>query len=143
MNIFFEKLMNIAENSDVSTPENGLVLFSVSFLPTKENKEQAVLYVKQNEGKVLIDDTVCGRELIENGIEKETVDLSPEMKTKIWATASKRMIKAAKGNVTAFVKDADRRSVFCSVELPEILKNEKIMTINGEDKKEFASKILQ
>lgn len=143
MNIFFEKLMNIAENSDVSTPENGLVLFSVSFLPTKENREQAVLYVKKNEGKVLIDDTVCGRELIENGIEKETVDLSPEMKAKIWATASKRMIKAAKGNVTAFVKDADRRSVFCIVELPEILKNEKIMTINGEDKKEFAKKILQ
>ena len=142
MNTLFEKLMKIAETSDVSTPENGLVLFSVSFLPTKENRDKAILYVKQNAGKVLIDDTVCGKALIENGIDNETVYLSSEMKAKIWAVASRRMIREAKGMVTAFVDGADRRSVFCSVELPEILKNDQIISINGEDKKEFAKRFL-
>ena len=41
----------------------------------------------------------------------------------IWATASKRMIEKARGEVTAFVSGADPRSVFCRVELTNIIEN--------------------
>ena len=34
----YEKAKYIAEHDDVKTPKNCLVLFSISFLPTKENR---------------------------------------------------------------------------------------------------------
>ena len=57
----------------------------------------------------------------------------------VWRLASHRFIEAASGNVTAFVDNADPRSVFLSEELPTILQNSKILTINGIDKFQFAS----
>ena len=58
----------------------------------------------------------------------------------IWRLASRRFIDCASGNVTAFVDNADPRSVFRSEELPAILRNPKILTINGVDKFAFASR---
>ena len=49
-------------------------------------------------------------------------------------------VDCASGNVTAFVDNADPRSVFRSEELPAILRNPKILTINGVDKFAFASR---
>ena len=48
------------------------------------------------------------------------------------------MIAKASGNITVFVDGADARSVFRSVELPAILQNPNIDSINGKDKNKFA-----
>ena len=72
------------------------------------------------------------------GLETGNDNPNPEL-LKIWATASRRFILAAAGNVTAFVENADKRSTFVSVELPLILQNDKIKLINGIDKYQFAA----
>ncbi len=140
MKSLFDELMDVAENYDVRTPKDRLVLYSISFLPTKENRNKAFLFVQENEGFVTIENTVCGKELVDRGICEE--NLSSDEKSQIWATASARLIKEAKGNITVFVDGADERSVFYSVELPEILKNKNIVKINGKDKNLFVKNFL-
>lgn len=131
--------MKIAGNCDVSSGDEGIVVYSVSFQPTKANREKAFKYVSENSGTMMIEHTECGAKLIEMGFETSPL-LTPDEVTTIWAEASRRFIGAAKGNVTAFVENADPRSVFMTVELPNILKNEHIKTINNIDKFAFAKR---
>ena len=140
MNQIFNDAMEVAKTYDVSTPENGLVLYSVSFLPTKENRDKAFDYVKNHQGTATIENTLCGAKLVEMDLSSKDNNLSNDDIALIWATASKRMIEKARGEVTAFVSGADPRSVFCRVELTNIIENNFIATINGEDKHSFASK---
>ena len=140
MNQIFNDAMEVANTYDVSTPENGLVLYSVSFLPTKENRDKAFGYVKNHPGTATIENTLCGAKLVEMDLSSKDYNLSNDDIALIWATASKRMIEKARGEVTAFVKGADPRSVFCRVELTNIIENDFITKVNGEDKHSFASK---
>jgi hypothetical protein len=128
----------IAETADVSTPENSIVLYSISYLPSDANKRQAHAYLKANPSAMMLDDTVCGKELIALGLETGS-GIPPAEIMQIWAIASKRFIMAASGDVRAFVQDADPRSTFVSVELPLILQNPNLKKINGIDKYIFAS----
>ena len=139
MTDLFQKAIKIAKYDDVTTPENGLVVYSISYLPTKENRDKAFKYVAENPGTMMMEHTPCGAKLVEIGMASSDSGLSDEEVVLIWKEASKRLINEAKGNVTAFVKGADERSVFRSLELPSILSNPNISTINGEDKYQFAS----
>lgn len=132
-----EEAFKIAENEDVSTPCNSVVLYSISYLPTSQNKLDALQFIKQNPQYFTLDKTVCGKKLIELGLEGKCGEIDATIK-EIWAIASKRFILSASGNIRAFVKDADYRSTFVSIELPTILENKKINLINGIDKKIFA-----
>ena len=87
---------------------------------------------------MMLDDTPCGRALIELGLNGKVDKVADEI-TNIWKIASKRYIESASGNINAFVDRADERSTFVSTELNKILENNKISTINGIDKFEFAS----
>lgn len=136
----YRRAMDVARHFDVTTPENAVVLYSVSFLPTKKNRELAFEYVKRNPGRMVIEHTDCGAKLVELGLCSSDSGLNPDEVSDIWGVASRRFISLASGNVTAFVEQADSRSVFCSMELPAILQNPNIMTINGEDKYKFAIK---
>ncbi len=127
----------IALTADVSTPENSIVLYSISYQPTDKNKKQAHQYMLEHPECMMLDDTECGKKLIALGLETGP-DNPPEELMKIWRIASERFISAASGNVTAFVENADKRSTFVSVELPLILQNDNIKLINGRDKFEFS-----
>lgn len=132
------RAMKIAETFEVGSSKDCVVLYSISFLPTKENKDAAFDYIKNNPSSMMIDHTPCGKAL--NDLLGDGNDLDEQDKMKvadIWAVASKRFIAEASGNITAFVKNADPRSVFRSVELPAIMKNDKISTINWVDKNQF------
>ena len=133
--LLYQKALEIAKTKDVSTKPSCLVLYSISFLPSQKNKDDAFSFTSKHKDKMVIEQTPCGKELSE--IEKE---LTVEERRDIWAVASKRAIKAAKGDITAFVDSADPRSVFRSVELPEVLKNPDIETINHTPKSLFATK---
>lgn len=137
-NEFLTKAIYVAKTYDVSTSANKLVLYSISFLPTKENRDKAFAFVEQNPEYMTIENTPCGAKLVEMNISSSDKCLLAEDISSIWAIASERMIKKAKGNVTAFVDNADSRSVFCRIELPAIIANSSISTINGEDKYSFA-----
>ena len=133
-----EKARQIALYEDVSTPPSSVVLYSISYQPTNENKLLALQYMQMHPEAYMLDNTECGQKLMAMGLETGN-DNPPARLLEIWAIASKRFILAASGNVTAFVENADKRSTFCSVELPLILQNKKIKTINQIDKYQFAS----
>ncbi len=132
--------LKIAQTWDVSSKENSVVVYSISFQPTSVNREKAFAYVQKYPGNILIEHTECGAKLVELGFESTKTFTKDEVQT-VWSEASRRFIAAASGNVTAFVDGADPRSVFCTVELPNILQNKKITTVNGIDKFLFAKQL--
>ena len=134
----YEKAVKIAGEADVSVPEDSAVFYSISYQPTTENRDKAFAYVKSHQKAYMIEDTVCGKQLMELGIGYREVGLSQEEVAHIWSIASKRFIAGVKGKVMAFVKNADARSVFRTVELPLLLQNNNVTHINGQEKSVFA-----
>lgn len=137
----YDEALQVALQADVSTPPDRLVLYSISFLASDENKRQAEAFLAQNPEFVMLDQTPAGRQLVALGLLGQDTGLRAEQIARIWSTASQRLIKAASGNITAFVTAADSRSVFRSCELPAILNNPQIITINACPKVEFAENI--
>lgn len=139
-NLLYETALSVAETFDVSLPKNSVVLYSISYLPTTKNRDDAFAYVKNNKTAHMIEDTACGKKLVELGIGYQETGLSQEQIMHIWSIASRRFISSVCGDITAFVEGADKRSVFRMVELPLLLKNENVVRINGIDKFEFAER---
>lgn len=137
--INFDLCKEIAQTADVSTLTDCAVVYSISYLPTKENRDKAYAFVEQNLQMKTLDHTPCGQKLIELGC-GATNDIASDKLKELWAIASKRFIMEASGNITAFVNNADQRSTFVSIEQPCILENKNIQTINGIDKTIFFNK---
>lgn len=137
MNNLIAEAYAIAQNESVATKPNSAVVYSVSFMPNSKNKDDAKKFISEHQDAQMLDDTPCGQALIGLGLDGRVDEVGEEI-TKIWKIASSRYIKAAKGNINAFVEGADKRSTFCSTELQEIMENPNITTINGIDKKVFA-----
>ena len=140
-NHLIKTALETAMTEDVSTPQNGAVVYSISFLETAQNRDKAYAFEKEHEGFLTLDHTPCGKKLTQLGLLVSKDGTTSDIQ-KVWELASERFIKAASGNVTAFVEGADKRSTFCSVELKNILKNEKIKTINNVLKEEFLRSYL-
>ena len=92
MRELYHQALETAQTADVTTPPDSLVLYSISFLPSKENKEQALLFVKTHPDKMMIDHTPCGESLIAMGLDGPNARLSDEETAHIWSVASKRLI---------------------------------------------------
>ncbi|MBR1605105.1 MAG: hypothetical protein IJ660_03235 [Alphaproteobacteria bacterium] len=137
-NRLYQEALDVAGSYDIATPKNSVVLYSISYLPTTENRDKAFAYVKSHPKSCMIEDTVCGKKLVELGVGYHEVGLSPDEVAHIWAVASRRFINGVKGKVTAFVDKADVRSVFRTVELPMLLDNPAVTKINNMDKYQFA-----
>ena len=132
---------NVANTFDVSTDKNCAVVYSVSYMPSEKNKELALAYLKNNKCAQILDDTPCGKALIDLGLHGKVNEIADEI-SNLWRIASTRFITKASGNIVAFVDGADERSTFYSVELKEILKNPSITKINGIDKHIFADNFI-
>jgi hypothetical protein len=137
MQATIKEALNIAHTYDVSTNKNCAVVYSISFMPNDENKRLAMDFLRNNPDAKMLDDTPCGKALIELGLNGKVNEIAEEI-TKIWKIASARYINCASGNINAFVEGADERSTFYSTELNEILNNHNITHINGVDKFLFA-----
>lgn len=134
----YNQAVNIAKTGNVDSLPDSVVLYSISFLPTTENKQKAFRYMEKNPSSMTIEKTQCGRDLLKLGFDFDALqDEDKGVAAEIWKIASARFIRAASGNITAFVENADIRSVFRSTELPQILQNPAIRTINGTEKFEF------
>ena len=138
MKELYNKALQVAHNFSVATPKDGIVVYSVSYQVTKENREKAWQFTAQHPDKMVIEHTDCGAKLVEMGLLSSDCGLTDEEIAEIWSIASKRFISNGSGEVTAFVKNADPRSVFCRMELPHILANDNLTSINGIDKHKFA-----
>ena len=66
--------METAGTEDVHSAPDTVVLYSVSYQPTTANKDKAFAFMKDHPQMVMIDDTVCGKRLIELGLEWSTLD---------------------------------------------------------------------
>lgn len=58
---------------------------------------------------------------------------------KIWGKASEKYAKSASGSVTCFVRRDEADGIFRTVELPALLKNDKVTFINGIPREELES----
>lgn len=137
-----DEAWTIAKTYDVSTAKDCAVVYSVSFMPTDDNKKDAERFVKEHPSAKMLDDTPCGKALIALGLDGKVNEVG-EAITKIWHIASERYIKSASGNIHAFVDGADERSTFCTTELAEIIKNTKITHVNGIEKTIFATSFVR
>ena len=138
----YSRALNIAQTYDVTTPKDSLVVYSISFLPTRENRDKAYEHIKKNKKKMMLEHTDAGAKLSELRLENSGHGLTYEQVFSIMGAASQRVIKQASGDITAFVDGADERSVFRCVELPNILANPDIKTINKIDKHKFAKQFV-
>ena len=59
----------IAATADVSTPQDSVVLYSISYQPTDINKKRAFEYIKNHSEALMIDHTPCGKQLLALGLE--------------------------------------------------------------------------
>ena len=141
-NVLYRQALDVAGTYDVSTPKNSVVLYSITNQPTTENRDKAFAYVKQHPSAHMIEDTVCGKKLVELGVGYHEVGLSKDEIAHIWSIASRRFISNVEGEVMAFVNNADEKSVFRMIELPLLLDNPKVTKINKMDKHKFAKTFL-
>ena len=137
-NSLLKQALEIAETADVTTLPDMAVVYSVSYMPSDDNKIKAKEFVAAHPDAKMLDDTPCGKALIALGLDGKVNEVGEDI-TKIWRIASSRYIKAASGNINAFVEGADKRSTFCTTELEEILQNPNITRINGIEKSRFAA----
>lgn len=128
---------NVAETFDVSTPKDGLVMYSISFLKNDENKRKALDFVADYDGKLLLEQTKCGEALESLGFFDEPEKFEEQMRDEIWRIFLERGIAAASGNVTVFVDGADVQGKFVDVCVKALLANDLITTINDFDKFDF------
>lgn len=131
-----KKALEISQAADVSTLPDMAVVYSVSYMPSDKNKNEAFAFIATHPNAKMLDDTPCGKALIDLGLDGKVNEVGEEI-THIWRIASERYIKAASGNINAFVDGADERSTFCTTELSEIMQNPHITHINGIEKATF------
>ncbi len=131
-----EQAQDIARTYDVSTDPDGAVFYSISFMPHERNKTEAMNFIAMHPNAKMLDDTPCGKAITALGLTGKVNEISEEI-AQIWHTASARYVKAASGNVNAFVEGADERSTFCTTELKGIIENPRITHINGVIKSKF------
>ncbi len=137
--LLYQEALDVAGSYDVASPKNSVVLYSISYLPTTENRDKAFAYVKKHPRACMIEDTACGKKLLEMGVGYHEVGLSQDEIAQIWSIASRRFISSVKGEIVAFVDKADARSVFRMVELPMLLENPEVTKINKMNKYQFAA----
>lgn len=85
---------------------------------------------------VTIDRTDTGKWLKD---QCDKLKVSPTEERKLWDTASRSFAENCHGHVKCFIADAVPRSSFFAQELPALLKNEKVATVNGIDRLELLS----
>lgn len=134
---------NVAETFDVSTPKDGLVMYSISFLKNDENKRKALDFVADYDGKMLLEQTKCGETLEALGFFDDPEKFETQMRDEVWRIFLERGIAAASGNVTVFADGADMRGKFVDVCVKALLANDLITTINDFDKFDFIEEKIE
>jgi hypothetical protein len=122
-----QRVKGVSSIASVDTPRNKSVFYSG---PGNRNKALA----STKDGFVPIDGTDCGKQLSKENLYDEFHPLHAEADSH-WSMASKRYAEGASGDVTAYVQGASPNRVFAQTELPILLQNEKVETINGIPRK--------
>ena len=90
----------------------------------------------QQRGHVTIERLENGKALL-NARLFDTLDAISALE--IWSEASKKYAREASGPITCFIHRQDDYGIFQNIELPELLKNEKVDFINGIPREQLKS----
>ncbi len=123
--------VHLAPRPHHATPPGRLVLFSVSVLPTRQNRIDADAFVAAHPGSVMLDATEAGRALAALALFAPDSPLTQEEAYAPWRIASERLMRAARGAVVAFVEGAHPRSTFVQSELGILASSLAFTTVNG------------
>lgn len=132
---YFQALA-IATTADVNVDQDRSVFFSGT-----RNRRKAVSFCRmqdtQNENFKTILDTQAWRKLVQHDfITRDSLFLS-EDKFALRDIVCRRFSEQASGNVTAFINPQRPFGTFFRIELPILLANDKVQTINDEPKEAY------
>ena len=65
----YKQAIDVAKNDNINSLPDTVVLYSISFLPTTENKEKAFRYIDENSSAMTIEKTECGKRLLKLGLD--------------------------------------------------------------------------
>ncbi len=129
-----------SDEFDVTPPHNRAVFHSSPTGFTMNMRDAARWIKAQDKGHVTVG-------MVKDGITLNKADLYTRYDGKkedidyvhrvIWGKASEKYAKSASGAVTCFVRRDEARSIFREIELPALLKNDKVTYINGIPRKEL------
>ena len=127
-----ETAVRIALNADVSSPRDSAVFFAGS----KKNMREAMHFCRENseDGFMTLLHTEAHQQLSELPLSGRESRFSSEEMFDLNGAASARFAQEASGNVTVFCNKVTGRSTFFTLELPALLLNDEVETINNEDK---------
>jgi hypothetical protein len=123
-----ERAKNIVNDKSFSTKESKATFYS-----GPGNREKALADIKTR-GAEPIDITDGGRALDAENLYSKHNPLYAEA-DEYWGAASEKYAKEANGNIIAHVDGASPHRVFAKKELPILLENDKVKSINGIDRK--------
>jgi len=127
-----QRAVDIALHGDVSSAPDSAVFFAGK----KSNMREAVRLCTSDESGELTTllHTDAYKQLKEIPLYGHDAPFTPEESFDITGAVSARFAQEASGNVTVFVEKLSKRSTFFTVELPALLLNDDVETINNEDK---------
>ncbi len=125
--------MRVAKGLPADTPKDRLLITSLG------TDVPAVGPVSStgaggDRGLVRVEDTACGKALTEMNLYGENSALTRPLADRVWREVHRRVSEQARGDVTVLASGAHPRSDFARVELPALLANPEVSTINGGDK---------
>ena len=133
-NFIREQAIDVALHGDVSSDHDRAVFFSGK----KEHMRSAMRFCQEHKDENLITmlHTDAYKQLKSVPLFGKKSPFTQEEAIDISAAASARFAQEASGNVTAFLGELNNRSrsTFFTIELPALLLNDDVETINGFDK---------
>jgi hypothetical protein len=121
----------VARRGDTSTPKNGSVFYSgvdpMTGLKNRDRAEAATI----GRLRMRIDETPAGKALNDLNLYGRFSETSPADANQIWNNASRRFANDASGDVVAYVRGANPDRVFARTELPALVNNTNVTSING------------
>lgn len=123
------KALQIIESSPMDEIHDGAVFFA-----GKRNRQVATHFCSINREHMTMLDTDLYRQLREIPLFGQESVIPLEEAVDISALASVKFAQAASGNVVSFFDKVSDRSTFFTIELPALLLNDKVTTINGTPK---------
>jgi hypothetical protein len=117
---------------DVNSPKDGAIFYSDDFQGNKSmNRLRAENYSDGGKTKTTLEQTKGGRWLDDEKLFEHGSPIDDPDAKFLWGKASRQYAQQASGDTRCFVTGSSPRSIFRTVELPALLQNPNVTSLNG------------